>query len=108
MSEEMVLSAENIAILTWKLFQIALNCLGLLDFWIWGADFQLSYLCKAMVCKNMVNCDISCHFDENEILKLTPLFEFFNQKMALLTPALLTPALFSATRKNNADLGPAL
>ena len=29
-------------------------------------------------------------------------------KAALLTPAPLTPALFNATRKNNADLGPAL
>ena len=28
--------------------------------------------------------------------------------MALLTPAPLTPALINATRKNNADLGPAL
>ena len=50
--------------------------------------------------------DISYHF--NEILKSTPFFEFFDQKTALLTPALLTPALISATRKNNADLGQAL
>ena len=29
-------------------------------------------------------------------------------KMALITPAPLTPAFINATRKNNADLGPAL
>ena len=62
-----------------------------------------------MVSKKMAKYSIPWSFDEIGISKVNAAFlVFFYEKTALITPALLTPALTNATPKNNANLGPAL